>query len=42
MIYEGHLSHVEYITLCHRRQHKVTILKRPAHTTDTLHLQSLD
>ena len=40
MIYDGHLSHVGYGTIIHARNHNVTILKLPPHTTDLL--QPLD
>ena len=40
MIYDGHLSHVDYMTLLYARNHNVTILKLPPHTTDLL--QPLD
>ena len=40
MIYDGHLSHVDYLTISLARNSKVTILKLPPHTTDLL--QPLD
>ena len=40
MIYDGHLSHVNYNTIKFSRENKITILKLPPHTTDLL--QPLD
>ena len=40
MIYDSHLSHVSYATVCYARKKNVTILKLPPHTTDVL--QPLD
>ena len=36
MIYDGHLSHVSYATICYARKNNVTVLKLPPHTTDVL------
>ena len=38
MIYNGHLSHVNYATICYAREKNVIILKLPPHTIDILHL----
>jgi len=40
MIYDCHLSHVNYETIKFSREQKITVLKLPPHTTDTL--QPLD
>ena len=40
MLNDGHLSHVNYITIKLARETRVTILKLPPHTTDLL--QPLD
>ena len=40
MIYDGHLSHLNYTTIKLARETRVTILKLPPHTTDLL--QPLD
>ena len=40
MIYDGHLSHLNYDTIKHARINNVTISKLPPHTTDLL--QPLD
>ena len=40
MIYDGHLSHVGFLTLQYTHKWKVTTLKLPSHTTDLL--QQLD
>ena len=40
VIYDGHLSHVNYATICYAREKNVAILKLPPHTTNVL--QPLD
>ena len=40
MIYDGHLSHMDYATIKHAKENNVIILKLPPHTTDLL--QPLD
>ena len=32
MIYDGHLSHINYVTICYTHEKNVTILKLPPHS----------